>query len=158
MGLAHCGLAAGPAFAFARINTISSETLSTSPLRVRTTFTVEFVGYNPGAAYWAIRITTGTGPAVHFYDCVAPAAWGCGSGSTEFVEFSPVTPTWPWPPMTLSIVTDQAAPCVDFDFYNGILGKTPQVNEDYFVQGCLVVDAPTPAGATSWGRLKVTYR
>jgi len=77
-------VAAGPSFAFPHINTISSETVSTSPIRVKTTFTVELVGYDPGAAYWGIN--------------------------------------------------------------------------DYVVTGCLVIDAPTPAGASSWGRIKAAYR
>jgi hypothetical protein len=154
-------LAAGPSFAFPHINTISSETLSTSPLRVRTTFTVELVGYNPGAAYWGIHVNSGSGPAVQFFGCEAPASWICESyppGSTDNVEFFPAQPTWPWPMLTFALVTDQAAPCVELDFYNGILGKTPQVNNDYVVSGCLVVDAPTPARSASWGSVKAAYR
>ena len=60
--------------------------------------------------------------------------------------------------MTFSIVTDQVAPCVDLDFGNGLLGKTPQTNDDYVVQACLVVDSPTPAATASWGSLKAIYR
>ena len=47
---------------------------------------------------------------------------------------------------------------MEFDFWSGILGKTPQTANDYVVTGCLVVDAPTPAGANSWGRIKAAYR
>ena len=154
-------VAAGPSFAFPHINTISSEVVSTSPIRVKTTFTVELVGYNPGAAYWGINITPATGSTVQFYGAEAPASWSGGSyppGATDNVEFHPNAPSWPWPLLTFSIVTDQAAPCVEFDFWNGILGKTPQIANDYVVTGCLVVDAPTPVGASSWGRIKAAYR
>jgi hypothetical protein len=155
-------LTAGPALAFPHIDTISSETLSTVPFRVKTTFTIQLVGYEPHS-YWAIRVESGSGPVVQFFDCGAPANWLCGSyapGSTDYLEFVPPNSgPWPWPGvMTFFIVTDQAAPCVSLDFYNGILSKTPRVNEDFVVEGCLVVDAPTPAAMTSWGQMKAIYR
>lgn len=153
---------AGPAFAFPQIDTIRSETLSTSPLRVRTTFTVQLVGYLPDAPYWGLSVEPGQGPAVTFYDCQAPASWNCGFlfPGSDFLNFNPPQGgEWPWPGVTMfSIVTDQAAPCVNLDFYNGILGKTPQTNNDYVVPACLVVDAPTSAAAASWGSVKAIYR
>ena len=155
-------LTAGPALAFPHVDTISSDTLSTVPLRVKTTFTVQLVGYEPHS-YWAIRANSGSGPLVQFFDCQAPPDWSCGtypSGSTNARTFVPPNfGPWPWPGiLSFSIVTDRANPCVDLHFENGILGKTPLVNDDYVVEGCLVVDAPTPAAPSSWGWVKATYR
>ena len=152
----------GPAFAVPRIDTISSEIVSSSPFRVKTTFTVQLVGYEP-FGYQGLVLYPGSGPAFTFYDCSAPAPWTCEATSFEsanFVQFNPPDfYTWPWPGvMTFSITTDQAAPCVLFDFWNPPLSKTPRTNDSYFVDGCLVVDAPTPATSTSWGSVKATYR
>ena len=153
---------ARPVGAVPRINTISSETISTSPLRIKTTFTVQLVGYEP-FGYQGLEVFSGSGPAVHFFACEAPASWSADVwtyGSTSYASF--VTPDyypWPWPGVTtFSITTDQPNPCVSLDFWNPLLSKTPHTNYDYVVDGCLVVDAPTPAGTTSWGAVKAIYR
>ena len=155
-------LAASPSFAVPRINTISSEVVSTSPLRVKTTFTVQLVGYEP-FGYSGIEVFPGTGPAVQFFDCQAPAGWNCGTyppESTSYLSFDPpLNIAWPWPGvLSFSITTDQADPCVDLQFWNPLLAKTPQVNDSYDVHCCLVVDAPTPTASSSWGHLKAIYR
>jgi hypothetical protein len=113
-------LAGSPSLAVPQINTISSETVSTSPLRVKTTFTVQLVGYEP-FGYQGMTVYNGSGPTVTFFDCQAPAPWNCGVfsyGSVTLVEFEPPQPyPWPWPGvMTFSITTDQTAPCVALDF------------------------------------------
>ena len=153
---------AGPAFAVPRINTISSETISTDPPRVKTTFTVELVGYEP-FGYQGLEVFNGSGPTVGFFACEAPASWSADVwtyGSVSFASF--VTPDnypWPWPGVTtFSITTDQANPCVELDFWNPLLSKVPQTNDSYVIDACLVVDAPTPAGSTSWGTVKAMYR
>jgi len=153
---------AGPAFAVPRINTISSETISTSPLRIKTTFTVQLVGYEP-FGYQGLEVFNGATPAVNFFECSAPDTWSADVwtfGSVSYASF--VTPDhypWPWPGvLTFSITTDQPNPCVVMDFWNPLLTKTPRTNDTYSVEGCLVVDAPTPAAQTSWGTVKATYR
>ena len=57
------------------------------------------------------------------------------------------------PPNTYSIITDQVAPCVRFEFLCVILmGAVPPI------ETCLAVDMPVPAARTSWGAVKSTYR
>jgi hypothetical protein len=153
---------AGPSFAYPQINTISSVMVSTSPLLFKTTFTVQLVGYEP-FGYDGFKVITGTGPTVTLTDCESPTPWSCHiattvpTGAAYFIP--PTGYPWPWPGIvTFSITSDQAAPCVEIRFQNGLLSKTPRTNSDFIVVGCLVVDAPLPTHSSTWGALKAVYR
>ena len=156
-------LTAGPSFAYPQINTISSVMVSASPLLFKTTFTVQLVGYEP-SGYDGFRVSTGTGPTVTLSACEAPAPWSCHiatsplpTGRAYFIP--PFDYQWPWPGVaTFSITSDQAAPCVEIRFQNGLLSKTPRTNTDFVIVGCLVVDAPLASQSSTWGALKVVYR
>ena len=152
-------LTAGPSFAFPQIDTTNSETVSTVPPRYRTTFTVTLSGYEPGS-FFGFNIQTGTGPVVHFYDSQAPATWNTGVLATNDAAYFG-TSTWGQDGTTeFSIVTDQPVPCVRITFEDPLLSKapSPRVANSYVVDGCLQVDAPTPASPASWGSVKAMYR
>jgi hypothetical protein len=157
-------LTTAPALAFPHIDVTNAETLSTSPLRVKTIFTVTLVGWEPYGPYqWIDMTSSGAGPAAHFYEGSAPSAeW-------EFYHYPPGyidNAVWnyqgygyPWTgPQTFSIVTDQNSPCVRMDFANALLSKTPVTNNDYVVEGCLTPNMATPVRVATWGTLKGMYR
>ena len=151
--------AAAPALANPHINVIASETTSTSPLRVKTTFTVENVGYTAccyGAAFYVM--SSGVGPTVHFYGAEGNADFTGYNPNADYVSFEINSMAAYAGVHAFAIVTDQSVPCVDLTFWDPILGKTPTTNSDYVVRGCLAVDMPTPASPSSWGSVKATYR
>ena len=147
-----------PAFAFKHVNVTNVETVSTSPLRVRTTFTTQDVGYHPccaGAAFFVE--SSGLGPAVHFYGATGNADF-TADVFLDYVSFSILNMNAYVGAHTFSVTTDQAAPCVRLTFWDPILGKTPHTENDEVIQGCLAADMPTPAESTSWGMIKSIYR
>jgi hypothetical protein len=152
-------LTAGPSFAFPQIDTTNSETVSTVPPRYRATFTVTLSGYEPGS-FFGFNMQTGTGPLVHFYDAQAPATWNAGTSAGNDVAYFGST-SWGQDGTTeFSVLTDQPVPCVRIIFEDPILAKapSPRVTNSYVVEGCLQVDAPTPAHSSSWGSVKASYR
>jgi len=153
-------LAATPAFAVPHIHVTGSETVSTTPLRVKTTFTVEDVGYRPCCYSVDFFITSsGLGPAVHFYQGESDALWTPYLTAGDANVYFQHTDNSAYSGLhTFAIVTDQVAPCVELRFWDYLLSKTPTTNNDYVIQACLAVDLPTPARAASWGALKVIYR
>jgi hypothetical protein len=138
----------------------ASETLSTTPLRVKTTFTYEDVGYRPCcySVDFYIR-SSGLGPAVHFDQGESDALWTpyLMDGDAG-VYFQHVDNAAYEGIHTFSIVTDQATPCVEITFWDYLLSRTPTTNSHYLIQACLAVDMPTPARPTSWGSVKSQYR
>lgn len=145
--------------AWAYIDVTASEVLSVDPPRVRTTFDLSFAGYNPGGgpAFLVTPIEGQSGPRL--LDCQAPASWSCQTPAENLIDFGPAGGSWPTP-LTFSIITDQAAPCVRFWFWDPVLGKRPSstLNSTYIVDACLVVDAPVPTRPSSWGSVKSLYR
>ena len=151
-------LFAAPAFAFKHITVTNVETLSTSPLRVRTTFTTQDVGYHPCCAGAAFNVTSsGTGSTVHFYGATANPDF-TSNVTIDWVNFNILNMNAYVGVHTFSITTDQAVPCVTLTFWDPLLGKTPHTENDEVIQGCLAADMPTPAESTSWGLIKSIYR
>ena len=150
-------LMAAPAFAWPYIDVTSSEVLSADPPRVRTTFELSFAGYQPLFDPLYFEITPLDPATLHIHECGAPPLWACGpayaaaAGGVYFNAHgtgAPYTPT-----NSFSIVTDQASPCVAIEF-----GQLPTMEGGYRIEACLLVDAPVPARAATWGSLKVRYR
>ena len=151
---------ATPASAWPYIDVTASETLSTDPLLVRTTFDLSFVGYGSGYDWF---IVSPLDSATHLTACSAPAGWNCNTTnwfvpvSLEFDGMGAMTPV-----MTFSIVSDRVAPCVGIRFLSHLLDRVPAptVNDsyDYYLEACLVLDAPVPARPASWGSVKSLYR
>jgi hypothetical protein len=153
------GALAAPAFAFPRISTVACDTVSTSPLRVRTTFNLDFAG--PGGWNWLDMQPLPVGPApgdtTHFYDCGAPASVNCFLIGGGFVEFYPADRSGFHDGghfAGLSIVTNRPSPCALFLFETGLLDDSG----DAVGPGCLVLDGPVPATPATWGSLKARYR
>ena len=159
--------AVAPSHAVPQITVTGCDTLSTAPLRVRTTFTVDV----PATGPWCDFLLYGdaaTGTQV--FDCAAPAGFTC-----EFVAVGYPQPTGDYMQNGrcfhsgdhfdgFQIVADRSGPCVVFKFYGPLLlqGSKHDVVEgldgSYVIRGCLVKDAPTPAMTTSWGSVKFLYR
>ena len=152
-------LAAAPTFAFPHIDTVACDTLSTNPLRVRTTFNLDLVG--PGSWCWFDVEPRPVGPqpadSTHFYDCGAPSGWQCGFFSTPFLHFVLTLKCFGSGEHFLgfSVVANRPAPCARF-----IFGAPVLLLDDgsYTVEGCLGLDGPVPATPTTWGHIKATYR
>ena len=155
------GATAPAASAWALIDVTASEVLSVDPPRVRTTFELTYSGYNPpGYSGDYFEVAPLDPASLHIYDCSASAAWVCGEalplpdGGRYFghqggpFDF----------PATFSIVTDQATPCVRFQWFSIFPIKTPTPSLNYAYEMCLLVDAPVPTAAKTWGSLKAHYR
>ena len=149
---------AGPVAAWPYIDVTASETLSTEPLRVRTTFEISFVGYDPLLDPWYFEVTPLDTATLHISACAGPPLWVCGpatnpvaTGGVSFNAHSPGALSGPYGPF--SIVTDRANPCVAIAF-----GGLPTMEGGYTIEACLLLDAPVPARPASWGALKATYR
>lgn len=155
---------AAPASAWPYIDVTASEVLSVDPPRVRTTFEITSVGYEPGASYQFFSIYPfGSEPLAHLHDCGAPPGWTCGGdfplelgglffNGSNASDWAPV--------LTFAIVTDLSAPCVRFVFYDPVLAKSPSPTMHYDVQidACLLLDAPVPTQTKTWGSVKSRYR
>ncbi len=158
--LCALGAIATPAFAWPTVDVTASEVLSVDPPRVRTTFEIGSSGYEPGCGRHYFEITPIDAQTIHFFECAAPPGWNCGgaipSGSDVVYFGNPRNA----PGFSFSIVTEQAAPCVEFFDEDPVLARTATggVNYSCEMEGCLVLDAPIPVGATLWGKLKVQYR
>ena len=156
-------LTAAPAFAFPHFNVTNTEIVSTIPIRVKTTFTYEEVGYWPCCYGVDFYVTSsGSGPAVHFYAGESDAHWHPYLPNGDvIVYFKGVTPGGGYNGLhAFSIVTDQMTPCVEIRFPDPILAKSPnpKVESDYVIQACLAVDMPTPTRPATWGTVKAMYR
>ena len=62
--------------------------------------------------------------------------------------------------LQFSVTTDQQVPCMTFTLLDGLLSKTPtpQLQNNYVINGCFAVGMPTPAYSSSWGSVKAAYR
>jgi hypothetical protein len=148
---------ATPAGAWPVIDVVASEVLSLDPPRVKTTFELSYAGDGPAYALFSVARIDG-----QVHGCEAPAGWNCSgfsknpAGGVFLWQGGPVPP----PPLAFAIVTTIAEPCVGFLFFNPFVNGVPTVSEgpELTVAGCLIVDAPVPARATSWGSVKSTYR
>jgi hypothetical protein len=153
-------LTAAPAFAVPHINVTNSEIVGTVPLRVKTTFTYEDVGYRPCCYSVDFFVTSsGAGPVVHFYAGESDALWTPYLTNGDANVYFQHTNNAAYSGLhTFSIVTDQATPCVEITFWDYLLSKTPTTTNNYVIQACLAVDMPTPAHVATWGAVKGIYR
>ena len=161
--LAGAALAPTAASAWPSIDVVASEVLSVDPPRIRTTFTVEQVGYAPCPIQFFDINPGGPDPKPALFECAAPAGWNCGPSLPTDAGgryFAGIHEGWWSPVMTFSIVSDREAPCVEFIFWDPVLGRVPTPSLAYScgVNACLVLDAPVPTTQASWGRIKSTYR
>jgi hypothetical protein len=150
------------AAAWPLLDVTSSEVISVHPPRVKTTFTVVEQGsLPPGWCGWAWFEVTPQDPgapgAVQIFGCEAPQGGQCDLGDYAGVPVAVFSPHQGdggmLPANTYSIVTDQAEPCVRFDFLCIVLmGAVPPI------ETCLLVDMPVPAAPSSWGAVKSRYR
>lgn len=155
---------AAPASAWPVIDVTASEVLSVDPPRVRTTFDLSYAGYQSfDTGYF--HVTPLDAAALHIYECAGPPLWVCGPytpASEGGVFFSDGYGSGaPYAPVnTFSIVTDQADPCVRFDWFDPVLTKapTPTTKVDHHEDVCLIVDMPVPTRVGSWGSVKSLYR
>jgi len=155
LALALLALTPVHALAYPILDVTRRETVSVDPPRYRLTFEVRLVNPDSGDYYGLyMRVTDQS----HLYDCTAPSLWQCASapGSTPGIYWANHS-QWSGP-LTFSFVTDQPVPCVTILFDNPILAKHPATNDNYYLQVCLDPDAPMPALATSWGRIRSIYR
>jgi hypothetical protein len=147
----------GPASAWPYIDVTASEVLSVDPPRVRTTFEVSFVGYGPGCSAQFFEVSPLNPETLHIFECGAPPSWDCGEASGgRFFNGTGGQPL----PLSFSIVTDQADPCVRIVFFDPVLARAPSptVNYDCVIEACLLLDAPVPAQPSTWGSVKSRYR
>jgi len=158
--LATC-LAARPAAAFFHITTVACDTVGTNPLMVRTTFTVDLVG--PGGYNWFDVVPRPAGPlpadSTHFDAAVAPAGWdvfpvGPPGAMFEFLPHDRQGFSTGAHIAGFQLITNRAGPCARFAFETGLLDNSG----DAVGEGCLILDGPVPAAATTWGQLKAVYR
>ena len=146
---------AAPASAWPYLEVTGTEVLQVDPLRVRTTCTITEVGFRP--IYGEILITPLDHATTRLYECGAEAPLECGSILSD--TRSTVVLSWiSLPVKTFWIVSDQAAPCVRFQFIDNLLGghQNPVYADD--IDACLSVDLPVPTSRTSWGSVKSLYR
>jgi hypothetical protein len=144
------------AHAFPHIDPVASDTISTIPLRVRTTFNLDLVG--PGGYCWIdfYARPVGPGPAdsTHFFDCSAPSGWTCFRDG-DHIYFSNFPNCFGAGDhfTGFSIVTNRPKPCALIIFGDPVLldGGSAGV-------ACLDVDGPVPTKPTTWGSLKSRYR
>lgn len=146
---------AAPASAWPYLEVTGTEVLSTDPLRVRTTCTITEVGFRP--IYGEIYITPLDHATTRLYECGATTPLECyyTANSTQ----SAVGLSWiSLPVKTFWIVSNQAAPCVKFQFIDNLIGghKNPIYADD--IDACLSEDLPVPAPRASWGSVKSLYR
>jgi hypothetical protein len=154
-----------PAHAFPHVTVTACDTVRTSPLQVRTTFTVDIPG--PAGPWYAMLVESQ--PGTQLLGCEgAPTGWSC--------DWQPVG--YPTPATNFyspgryfetndhlegfAILANRAAPCIYLTFYGSLLLKggdrVEGLDGSYFIAGCLAKDAPTPAQGTSWGSVKFLYR
>ena len=111
----------------------------------------------PGAWIGFMVENSGLGAPVTFYGTTSPPyPWGsnyAANGANYYVDGGGIHGL-----LQFSVTTDQQVPCVKITFLDGLLSKTPQMESNYVVTGCLAVDMPTPAAPTSWGGVKAIYR
>ena len=151
---------AAPVFAWPTIDVTSSEVVSIDPPRIRTTFVVGSLGYEPGCSRQYLEVTPLDTQTLHIFECGAPPGWNCGealpagSGTVYFANPNNAAG------LTFSIVTEQREPCVRFYFPDPVLARSPggSLNYDCVAEGCLVLDAPVPTRHASWGSVKSLYR
>ena len=150
---------AAPAAAWPYIDVTASEVVSVTPPRVRTTFEISFVGYNPLMDPRYFGVTPLDPTTLHIFECGGPALWTCGPSSYPAgpggVYFSAYHGSGaPYAPVNaFSIVTDLANPCVAIDF-----ADLPTMEGGYHIEACLLVDAPVPVRPATWGSVKSLYR
>ena len=157
LALTLLAFAAVPSHAFPHITVTACDTISTSPLQVKTTFTLDmvpptgtwydmFVGALPGTQLIGIA-----GAPAGFFTQVVPD----GSPAPTLYFTKPGDYFHDGAHLEgFAIVADRAAPCVTIRFSGAVLLE----DFNYNLQGCLMKDGPVPAAVTSWGQLKSLYR
>lgn len=149
------GAFAVPAWAWPYLEVTGTEILTSDPLRVRTTCTITEVGFRP--IYGEVLITPLDHATTRLYECGATDPLECYFTSNE--TQSAVVLSWIGLPVkTFWIVSNQAAPCVKFQFIDNLLGghQDPVYADD--IDACLDLDMPVPVGRMSWGGVKSLYR
>ena len=146
---------ATPAAPWPYLEVTGTEILGTDPLRVRTTCTITEVGFRP--IYGEILIEPLDHATTRLYECGAtsPLEFYYTSNSTQ----SAAVLSWTSLSVkTFWIVSNQAAPCVKFQFIDNLLGghQNPIYAAD--IDACLSEDMPVPASRASWGSVKSLYR
>ena len=165
--LAGAALAPTAASAWPYIDVVASEVLSVDPPRVKTTFELSAVGYDPPGLSYQFLFVYGSGPLpapIVIEGTPAPGWFSESYPASEWLP--PAVQFWhdgPFPKpdrLPFSIVTDREAPCVHFLFLSPLLAKSPSLaaNANYELDACLVLDAPVPTTPTTWGSVKSTYR
>ncbi len=156
-----CALSASPAAAYFRITTVACDTVSTSPLMVRTTFNLDLVGPGGYCFFFVFPRPAGPAPAdtTHFYSAGAPSGWvvaGLGTNGVPFEFFRTGQNCFGSGDhfAGFTVIANRPGPCAHFIFDNGLLFAEDQAVGD----GCMILDGPVPANATSWGQLKAIYR
>ena len=146
-----------PAVAYPLLHVTACDTLSTDPLRVRTTFDLSSfagAGYS-GFVIHPMPFSYDPTPedSLHFYDCGAPPGWRCDRYPNYAPLFFELTEIWTGELVSgFTIVSNRAAPCVLMIFGTVVIG------EEYSIEACLRCDAPVPARHASWGEVKSIYR
>ena len=149
------GGVAAPASAWPYLAVTGTEVLSAEPLRVRTTCTITEVGFRP--IYGEILITPLDHATTRIFECSATEPLECYLASSE--TRSAVVLSWIGLPVkTFWIVSNQAAPCVKFQFIDNLLGghQKPVYADD--IDACLSADMPVATRSASWGSVKSLYR
>jgi hypothetical protein len=146
---------ATPAYPWPYPEVTGTEVLSTEPLRVRTTCTITEVGFRP--IYGEIYITPLDHATTRIYECGATPPLECyysANGTQSAAGLSWIS----LPVKTFWIVSNQATPCVKFQFIDNLLGghQYPIYADD--IDACLSEDLPVPAVRASWGSVKSLYR
>ena len=147
-----------PTAAYPLLQVTACDTLSTDPLRVRTTFDLSSFaggGYD-GFVIHPMPLSFDPTPedSLHFYDCGSPPGWHCD----RYPNYAPlffVPDDFYWTGESVrgfTIVSNRAAPCVLMIFGTVVIGS------EYSIATCLRCDAPVPARHASWGGVKSIYR
>lgn len=159
------------AHAFPHLTVTACDTVSVSPLQVRTTFTLDIPG--PAGPWCDFLIVGDAATGTQLIDCAgAPAGFACfntSSGSLgqpgpslDFLQPGPTCFRAGDHFEGFQILANRAAPCVAILFEGPLLlegsYRVEGLDGSYFIRACLAKDAPTPAGATSWGSVKSLYR
>ena len=142
------------ACAFPHFTVTACDTISTSPLQVKTTFTLDML---PPTGTWYDMVIQAM-PGTQLIGCGgAPAGFFCDSGSGPPTLFFYKPGDYFHDGQHLegfAIVADRAVPCVSIRFNSAVLLE----DFNYSLQGCLMKDGPVPTAAITWGQVKSLYR
>lgn len=163
-------VAAVPARAFPHLTVTACDTVSTSPLVVRTTFTLDIPG--PAGPWCDFLMVGQAATGTQLIDCAGvPAGFTCNkSVGGALGEPGPALDFFQ-PGRCFAtndhfegfqFLANRAAPCVFIVFKGPLLldgsFRVNSLDGSYGIRGCLMKDGPVPAAVTSWGQLKSLYR